>query len=576
MINTLIELINYLYPSPQYGILVQNGNNPPISDTRTREAVVAIAEAQRINRTNNYDLSGLCEFHIGIIYAHWGNLADAQQQFVLARRQWKFSQRKTAVSQSPSATKYAPEPDFIKAICLTHFAEGYAQETKFAYEKAISAYHNAEQCLQKAEQCVPETKYPAQRTRQCAFLNKLNDILKVRVACTHRLSFAILRTDTLAQQQQKLAQLRKQQKTQQQRHQQQVNILKKSLRQQQEQLEQLQQAQQAQQQNSASPPIDNINPEIPTPSPPAPIYSNPYHWHHIDRITNNKSSKINADTFLLIDNINAHTNHKNNELVLIKHEQNENVASSLKLGPPPPFKRIYLAIASQTGSFIRNISSDSIGLSSNHEERNAKHPDTIGLIIGIWHTPHFTPEKQSFLPKALISLPSKILTHKTHTHKKTSSESIQNKTPESNVQEENNTSPSPVDINNSPLPDDINNGNYRWYRTLHFTKSDEFPYIEPKTYLLINIDNSRSFNESDLLLVRNEGNEGNIRLKPCTIPHPFDRIYLDTSDCTSTFNRNIFNGSIKFPSEPDNNDNEPSNIIGVVIGIWCTQVSLTP
>lgn len=131
MIEIIENLLNHLYPNtPPIDILTRKSVNPSIPHTREPQAMAAITQAQRINRDSDYDCSGLCEFHIGIIYLHWHDFSGAGQQFALARRQWRFVNRKTAV-------------------CLAHFAEGYALESNFAYEPALIIYKQAVRCLLK-------------------------------------------------------------------------------------------------------------------------------------------------------------------------------------------------------------------------------------------------------------------------------------------------------------------------------------------------------------------------------------------------------------------------------------------
>ena len=211
MINTLARLINDLYPDPQYGILTLKSNIIRVPLVRTPEAVVAIAEAQRLNRADNYDLSGLCEFHVGIIYAHWDDFAGAEQQFALARQQWLFADQRTPIHLTHFTAGYTLESKFTRAVCLTHFAKGYSQEKVFAYGKAISAYRKAKQCLQKTEQCLPQImniepdpENPdifLQEIRRCTFIDKLNKILTKRVAYTHKQLFATLKPNKATPQQ---------------------------------------------------------------------------------------------------------------------------------------------------------------------------------------------------------------------------------------------------------------------------------------------------------------------------------------------------------------------------------------
>lgn len=92
-------------------------------------AMRAIEQSQRMIRaTNNYELIGLCEFHVGLIYLYWQDSRGASQQFAEARRQWSFV----------NATA---------AVCLSLFAEGLAQELALHHETAMTLYSKAEQRL---------------------------------------------------------------------------------------------------------------------------------------------------------------------------------------------------------------------------------------------------------------------------------------------------------------------------------------------------------------------------------------------------------------------------------------------
>lgn len=154
MIETIESLLEHLYPdTPPIDILTRESTNPSIPHTREAQAMAAIAQAQRINRDSDYDCSGLCEFHIGIIYLQWRDFSGAGQQFALARRQWRFVDRQTAV-------------------CLTHFAEGYTLEANFAYETALTAYKRVAYCLPQLPESdftralKPELTSAHDRTRQ--------------------------------------------------------------------------------------------------------------------------------------------------------------------------------------------------------------------------------------------------------------------------------------------------------------------------------------------------------------------------------------------------------------------------
>ena len=447
MTEILIDLISYLYPDPPYGLLVLGNNPPPIPTARTPEAVAAIAEVQRHNRTNDYDLSGLCEFHIGIIYARWGDFTDARQQFVLARRQWKFLQKQTAVSPPPPTTGSVPEPDSIKAICLTYFAEGYAQEAAFLYGEAISAYRTAKQCLQKTENCLPGTMRSPQKIRQCSFREKLAEELEKRLTYADEQSLAVLKINTSAQQQQILQQLeqvqqqqktqqqqhlqqltqlkhqqetqrqqhrqqvgdlQQQQKTQQQQHRQQVKQLqqqRKTLLQQMGQLqEQLEQLQQSHSHTTAKqdhePPQSVPALEMHSPLSPTSKYRNNEHhqWYRVHTfVKNNLFPSINVDTYVLIDTTDTSTYEKD-KWVLVKNGQQSNDVITLVPYPPTHTSKdrelnthprriqlCHLGRVTRPGKFERNTFNGKIQFSKNLKNGAIQYPDIIGIVIGIWY-----------------------------------------------------------------------------------------------------------------------------------------------------------------------------------------------
>lgn len=94
-------------------------------------AVADIERAQRVTRSSgDYSQMGLSEFYAGLIYLHEGQFLGAAQYFAEARRYWTFG---------GSAT----------AVCLTHLAQGIAQQESYHYEPALSRYGQAERCLRR-------------------------------------------------------------------------------------------------------------------------------------------------------------------------------------------------------------------------------------------------------------------------------------------------------------------------------------------------------------------------------------------------------------------------------------------
>ncbi|MCB8942585.1 MAG: hypothetical protein H6658_02300 [Ardenticatenaceae bacterium] len=150
----LEELLNILYPPPP------NPDIITLQDVLNRyrltglgvPAITALQQAQRILRaTKDYDQIGLCEFHIGLIYLHWGHCLAAAQQFAEARRQWSFA-------------------DKTASVCLSYYAQGYGQNLALHYEPAMGCYH-------KAEQSLPRLKLAPPSDRLGEFVARLTELL---------------------------------------------------------------------------------------------------------------------------------------------------------------------------------------------------------------------------------------------------------------------------------------------------------------------------------------------------------------------------------------------------------------
>ena len=93
-------------------------------------ALAAIEQSQRLVRARgDYSQTGLCEFHIGLIYFHWDDPRAAANQFALARQPWTLA-------------------DDHSAACLTHFAQGLALYHAFHNEPAMLQFGRAERLLE--------------------------------------------------------------------------------------------------------------------------------------------------------------------------------------------------------------------------------------------------------------------------------------------------------------------------------------------------------------------------------------------------------------------------------------------
>ncbi len=94
-------------------------------------ALRAIEQSQRIVRARGeYDQSGLCEFHIGLIYLNWDDPRAAAAQFALARQAWGLAGDASAVG-------------------LAHFAQGLALYHGYHNEAAMLQFSRAERVLNR-------------------------------------------------------------------------------------------------------------------------------------------------------------------------------------------------------------------------------------------------------------------------------------------------------------------------------------------------------------------------------------------------------------------------------------------
>jgi hypothetical protein len=129
----LQALLELLFPEPPLVdilTLTDFANRYPFTRLG-RLAVAAIEQSQRVTRASgDYGQMGLSEFYAGLIHLHEGQFLGAAHFFAEARRYWMFAGRTTAV-------------------CLTHLAQGIAQQGAFQYELALARYGQAERCLRR-------------------------------------------------------------------------------------------------------------------------------------------------------------------------------------------------------------------------------------------------------------------------------------------------------------------------------------------------------------------------------------------------------------------------------------------
>ncbi len=152
-------------------------NDPPSLDIVTVEdiqqryrltglgapALAAIEQSQRIIRARgDYNQVGLAEFHIGLIYLHWGDCRAAAGQFAVARQPW------TLVGDVP-------------ALCLAHYAQGLGLYHAYHNESAMLRFSRVERMLEH-----PPTGTHAER------FGRLSDELRPLLTITQRVLRDIL------------------------------------------------------------------------------------------------------------------------------------------------------------------------------------------------------------------------------------------------------------------------------------------------------------------------------------------------------------------------------------------------
>jgi hypothetical protein len=134
-VNQLADLLQLLYPDPTPDIITLTDfrNRYPLTGLG-KPAITAIETAQRIHyATQNPEQTGLCEFHIGLIYLYWGNFDGAAHQFYWARRHWALIGK--------------PETN-----ALAYLAEAHAQHLGYHHEQAM-------QNLQRAHHTLPRLRF---------------------------------------------------------------------------------------------------------------------------------------------------------------------------------------------------------------------------------------------------------------------------------------------------------------------------------------------------------------------------------------------------------------------------------
>ena len=160
----LADLLELIYPASHE----RNLDLITLEDIRARyrltelgaPAMNAIAQARRIIRhSGGYHEIGLCEFHIGLIYLHWGDARGAAQQFAEARQQWSFVNR-------------------MDGACLATFAQGRVRAHALEYEAAINLYHQAQREIGRLRWRTPAANLDQFRERLQALLDAAQEALR--------------------------------------------------------------------------------------------------------------------------------------------------------------------------------------------------------------------------------------------------------------------------------------------------------------------------------------------------------------------------------------------------------------
>ena len=144
-VTVLERLLRLLFPNPPSLDCIT------IDDVQRRyrltglgaPALAAIEQSQRMVRARgDYAQTGLGEFHIGLIYFHWGDPRAAANQFALARQPWTLA-------------------DDNSANCLSHFAQGLALYHAFHNEPAMLQFGRAERLMARPVHGLPAARHAA-------------------------------------------------------------------------------------------------------------------------------------------------------------------------------------------------------------------------------------------------------------------------------------------------------------------------------------------------------------------------------------------------------------------------------
>ncbi len=333
-VDLLTGLLAQLYPDPPPDILT-------LADVKRRYrltglgplAVSAIQQAQRINRAaGKFENTGLCEFHIGLIYLHWHDFQGAASQFKAARQQWSFVDKTAAMS-------------------LAHLAEGLAEHLRYAHETALEQYG-------KAERLNGRIRFNPSSSDQGVFWQQLTDVLEQARTASRAALWEPAPTFPVGQIESDDGKTA-------------VN-------------DEIPDGETA-----VPPPIlsshertERTN-QSPTPLPDHTNNNNEYIWYRIRVQKPDRLFPRIQKGYILVHRQTAQHNFEKGELMVIQsNDPNASIVLEPFLPTEQAFPRIILARAEFEGHFIRD--NQRVQFSSDLKQIPVTHEDLFGYVVGLW------------------------------------------------------------------------------------------------------------------------------------------------------------------------------------------------
>lgn len=355
-VTTLTDLILMLHPVVPRQILTTYDIESEYHAAELTDTIQRALDSSRriLNQNGDHQLKGLCDFHLGLIYLHWGHCHAAGRYFAEARHHWEFT-------------------DENAGLCLTYFAEGRANEHARQYETAMGKYT-------KAEQWLPRIHIPAIQT-QNGFLG----LLQTEMKRSQMLLREILWFPPRAQPQtgQRQAPSRPQPPPNRPRQEQQAADFVAD-----------EPITGTGDRGGIPQPIINFDPSIPpqTPRVPSPVagheQTNPaYVWYKVEAKPDEAFlPKITTDTWVLVQpRASWHQYEADQLLVVLKPGIDRAGIVLQRFGEEQrPFSRIYLARSQFVGRFSRDTETGAVQLSSQQRLISVYPPEIVGLVIGLW------------------------------------------------------------------------------------------------------------------------------------------------------------------------------------------------